>query len=480
MKVNTLLLTDVYKMGHMEQYPKGTNKIYSYLHTRSDRKYNEIVVYGLQALLKKYLIAPIEYNEIEFFIYYREQILGSYSKEVSEKMNALYKLGYFPLEIKSFREGTILPAKSVIATITNTIPEFYWVVGFFESLLLHLWYPMTVASASRQYYKLVENYAKLTCDDLNHLPYSVHDFGYRGCSSEESAAIAGSAHLLNFLGTDTIPALDFIYKYYYPRHDRTIACSVPASEHSVMCSFGKENEIDAFENMLNIYPEGIVSIVSDTYDIYALIHKVGAKLKDKILSRNGKVVFRPDSGNPSDILCGDKSVPIGSSAYIGIFELLEKIFGSSINSKGYKVLNPKIGVIYGDGMYYDNFKEILERMKQNGWASSNLVIGVGGILLQNHSRDDLGFSFKATYIEVDGKPRNLMKSPITDPYKKSLTGLISCHKDEEGKYIFKDNQSWEQENKSLLETIYKDGKLIVSESWPTIKERIRENHEICV
>ncbi len=461
--MNLLTLTDVYKMGHMEQYPEGTTKIYSYLHTRSDKKYNEIVVYGLKYLLKKYFIKFISDSDVDNFIKLRTSIIGDPKHPFVRKLYELLDLGYIPLEIKTFPEGTVLPAKSVIATVTNTHPDFYWVVGFFESLLLHAWYPITVASASRKYWKLVTKYADLTCDNCNHIPYSVHDFGYRGVSSEESAAIGGSAHLIHFEGTDTISAVAHIAKNY----GDFVGSSVPASEHSVMCLYGREDEIKAFERMLDLYPTGVVSIVSDSYDFFNAITNIAFQLKDKILARDGKVVFRPDSGIPYEIINGVKDSD-------GALTCLGRIFGYTINSKGYKVLNPKVGLIYGDGMYYEEFERILNGMQANGWASSNLVIGVGGILLQSHSRDDLGFSFKATYAEINHKSMEIFKDPITDTKKKSMKGLIKCSKTKNG-YQFYDQQTWEQEKESGLETVFLNGKLtnsFKSDTWNTIRKRV--------
>lgn len=472
--INPLLLTDVYKMGHMEQYPEGTTKIYSYLHTRSDKKYDEIIVYGLHHLLKKYFTNPITKDLALEFLEYYEIILGRKPPEdIITKMLSLAELGYLPLEIKSFPEGTVLAAESVIATVTNTLPDFFWVVGFFESLLLHTWYPITVASASRKYWKLVNKYAKLTCVNDDHIPFAVHDFGYRGCTSEESAAIAGSAHLIHFYGTDTLPALHLI-KNTYTNTDGLIGASCPASEHSVMCSFGEKDEIKAFEHMLDLYPTGIVSIVSDSYNLWNVLTNFAPKLKERILAREGKVVFRPDSGKPVDILCGTPCQKPEKPSELGVFELLGEVFGYTLNDKGYKILNPKVGVCYGDGMTLDNFHEILDTMMLYGWASSNLVIGVGGLLLQSHSRDDLGFSFKATYAEIKGEPVEIFKDPVTDHKKRSLTGLIKVSFDHWNQAIIKDHQSWEEESSSALTTVFKDGKLYQEIDWKSLTTKARQ------
>lgn len=453
---NPLLFTDVYKLGHMEQYPEDITKIYSYLHTRSDKKYQEIVMFGLQYFLMN-LGRMIRVSDVDEFEFYYRNIFGkAVPNVVKMKIHDLLSLGYFPLEIKAHPEGAILPAKTVLMTVTNTHPNFAWVVGFFEAYLLHMWYPITVASASRKYYKLVKKYAELTCDNLDHIPYAVHDFGYRGVSSNESSMIGGAAHLLHFRGSDTLLALKFINDYYHDSGPH-IASSVPASEHSVMCSYGRECEQEAFERMLDLYPTGIVSIVCDTYNCYDAITVIGAKLKDRILARDGKVVFRPDSGEPIEVI-------------MKCLILLAEVFGSTINSKGFSVLNPKIGLIYGDGMYLDNFENVLARMESQRWATSNLVIGVGGLLLQSHSRDDLGFSMKATYIErADGSKYGIQKDPITDPGKKSYKGLIRIMPDNS----IRDEQTWEEERQSTLQTAFKDG-IIWEDQWTDISDRMEK------
>ena len=473
-KENPLLATDVYKMGHMEQYAPGCNKVYSYLTSRTDKVFDETVFFGLQYYLKEYLSIKLTPEMGEEFLKYRKMILGSNSPEVEEKMRALCKLGYFPLEIKAVEEGTIMPVKNVLMTMTNTHPDFYWVVGFTESLILKLWYSITVASCCHKYRKLVNKYYDQTVsDDLMFLKdFTVHDFGYRGDSSEEGAALSGTAHLISFLGSDTVPALPFSVKYYNADMNKPIMLSVPASEHSVMCSFGKEDELGAFKNMLKLYKTGIVSIVSDTFDIYRVLTEFAEVLKEEILSRDGKVVFRPDSGNPEYIICGDPSAPEGSNEWKGAIRLLDEKFGSSVNDKGYKVLNPKVGLIYGDGMYWERYERTLERMKEMGYASCNLVIGVGGIL-RNYSRDTLGFAIKATYVEVNGEKREIEKDPVTDKSKKSHKGLLALIKNEKGEYETIDQCTPKQETEGLLKAIFRDGNLLVDYTLDGIREKIR-------
>lgn len=469
--MNLLLCTDVYKLGHMEQYPRGTTKIYSYLCARSTKKETKCLWFGLQYYIKKYLCQPITKENAEEFFEYRNLILGGTSSEIEEKINALVTLGYLPIEIKAVPEGTVIDNKNVLCTITNTLPEFYWVVGFIESLILKVWNTCSVATLSLKFKRLVLELAEQTSDSKFLVPFQVHDFGYRGCSSEETAAISGAAHLINFLGTDTVPAIKMLRDYYNADISKPIGLSVPASEHSVMCAYGKDGEIEAFRNMLRLYPKGIVSIVSDTYNFWNVITKFATELKDEILARDGKVVFRPDSGDPIKILCGDSDALIHSPEYKGAIRILDEIFGSSINSKGYRELNPKVGLIYGDGMYYDRFKMILEKMIDMGYASTNLVIGIGGLLLQQHNRDDLGFAFKATFAEINGQEVELFKDPITDPGKRSHKGRMKLVK-ENDRYITIDQISAEEELTGELITVYKDGKIIKDWTLDEIKERV--------
>lgn len=472
-RINPLSQTDAYKLGHMEQYVPGCNKVYSYLQARSTKTFDRAVFFGLQYYLQKYLTERITRDDVDQFVQNRNRILGSTSKDVVEKMYALADKGYWPIEIKAVPEGTVVPNKNVLMTITNTDPNFYWAVGYVESLLLKLWYPSCVATTSFKYRMLVEKYFRMTVDDDKHQvkPFMVHDFGYRGDSSEEGSIISGMAHLLSFTGSDTIPAYQGCVDYYNANVDKDlIMASVPASEHSVMCSFGRDGEFQAYENMLRLYPTGIVSIVSDTYDIYNVLTNFAKALRPTILSRDGTVVFRPDSGNPEYIICGDPSADPSTPVGKGCIKLLDELFGSTVNSKGYKVLNPKVGLIYGDGMHLARYEQTLERLKNMGYAASNLVIGVGG-LLRYYNRDTLGYAIKATKVEVNGVGRSIMKDPITDKGKKSHEGYLGLFK-ENDQYVTKDNLTITEEKCGLLETVFKDGKITRMDTLSNIRGRI--------
>lgn len=465
--MNPMLATDVYKMGHMEQYPPKTTRVYSYLTARSDKKSPTTTFYGLQYYLRMLEIRPTK-EMMDEFLETREAILGvPASDDIRAKLDALVKLGYFPLRIKAVREGQEIPVRNVLMTIDTTVPGFHWVGGFFESLLLKVWNTSTVASYSKKLKKLCQRYAKETCDDDGHVRFQVHDFGYRGVSSEETARLAGSAHLVNFLGSDTVPARGHIKKTY--GCSEPVMLSVPATEHSVMCAYGREGELEAFRRMIKLYPKGFLSVVSDSFDLWNVLTNFAEVLKPDIEARDGRFVFRPDSGDPVKIICGDADARTGDPEWLGALRLLDRMFGSKKNSKGYRVLNPKVGLIYGDGMFYERFESTLELMKIMGYASSNLVIGVGGLLLQQHNRDDQGFAIKATFAEVDGEMRELVKDPITDQKKRSHKGLLALMKDEDGRYYTKDHCTPEEEEKSLLETVYLNGKIVRTTTFDEIR-----------
>ena len=397
-------------------------------------------------------------------------ILGSDpGPDIRAKFDRLAERGHVSLDIKAVPEGSVVPVQNVLMTITNTEPDACWQVGFFESLLLKVWNTTTVASYSQKLYQLVLEYAHRTSENEDHLPY--HNFGYRGVSSEETAALSGAAHLVNFLGSDTVPAVWMLSNFYDGEHP--IGLSVPATEHSVMCSYGREGEFKAFEQMLDIYPSGVVSIVSDTYNLWNVLTNFCPRLKPRILAREGRVVFRPDSGNPAHILCGDPNAPDNTPEGKGAIRLLEEQFGSTINSKGYRLLNPKVGLIYGDGFYYERFHEVLARMERMGYASSNLVVRIGGILLQKHNRDDQGFALKATYTEVDGVPQDIQKDPITDAKKKSHKGLMKLVR--EGPiYTTLDQMSWEEEGRGELQRVFRNGKPLKRYTLQEIRNRVQE------
>lgn len=480
MNKNFFTHTDVYKIGHRTFYPEGTTKVFAYLLARSDKKFPHSVFWGLQGMIKEYLQMPISKGDVDEFMEITDSILGPGVID-RQAYDDLVQLGYLPIEIKAVPEGSVVPNRNVLMTVTNTHPDFYWVVGFVESLLLKLWNTSTVATNSYTLQQVCKAYSDVTCDNEGHLPFQIHDFGYRGCSSEETSALSGASHLLSFLGTDTVPAVKYIRDYYGIDKDEPIGLSVPATEHSVMCSYGKDNELEAFKAILKKFPTGIVSIVSDTYDYWDVLTNKVKVLKDEILARDGKVVFRPDSGNPVDIILGTSRTTNPDNwqhetpESLGSIKLLWQEFGGSVNEKGYKILNPKVGLIYGDGITPERMQEILQGLKEMKFASSNIVFGIGGLLLQNFNRDTLGFAQKATYVEVDGDKRAIQKDPVTDPGKKSHTGLIQLIKKPDGQFTTIDNCTPEEEAGGYLQTVFKDGKLLIETNFSEIRRRLKND-----
>jgi len=462
---NLLLQTDVYKFGHKDQYPPGTNKVYSYLESRGSREdgLDYTVFFGLQYYLKKYLSQPVTVEDVYEYADVAGSILGKDNINIRQ-FRDLAELGYIPLRIKAVPEGTVCPLKNALMTITNTHPDFAWLVNYVETLLMKLWLPITVASNSYRFRRMFNGFADRTVGNRDHVPFQMHDFGYRGCGSEESAAIAGAAHLLSFLGTDTTAAVTFLRDYYSAAQcKRPTGLSVPASEHSVMCAWNDQNEdVQAIGNMLNVYPEGIVSIVSDSYNLWKTITRYYCgQFKAQILARNGKVVVRPDSGDPPLIICGD---PAGSNEEerFGVLRLLERGFGSTTNDKGFRELDPHIGCIYGDAIFYDRAQQILSKMAGMGFASNQIVFGSGGLLLNNWSRDTLKMAIKATYCEVNGEPRPIEKDPVTDHGKRSKKGLLHLQKfntDIGVTYRTLDECDWLGEAGGELETVFENGDL---------------------
>ena len=408
------------------------------------------------------------------FIRVHRNVVGAPSRKLEDCMKHICELGYWPLKIKAVPEGSVMDPRNVLMTIASTSPEFCWSGGFMESLLLKVWYPTTVGSCSYRYRQLARQMWNKTVPKSAHgwLEYAVHDFGYRGDTSEESAQISGMAHLMSFVGSDTIPAYPYCEEYYdATENDGPIMLSIPASEHSVMCSFGRDEEFAAFENMLNLYPSGPVSIVSDTFDVYNVLTNFVARLKNRILARDGKIVFRPDSGNPEKIICGDPDAPVNSPQWKGCIRLLHEMFGAEPNAAGYLELNPKVGLIYGDGMYFERYERALNRLAEMGYASSNLIIGVGGIL-RNHSRDTLGFATKATYVTVNGVPREIEKDPVTDPGKKSFKGFLHLEMGPNG-WVTTDRATPEQEDTGLLKTVFYNGKMVGRQTLTQIRQTLR-------
>ncbi|HEX9512177.1 MAG TPA: nicotinate phosphoribosyltransferase [Puia sp.] len=489
MRMSPILLKDGYKVGHKFQYPEGTTLVYSNLTPRKSRsaEVNEIVFFGLQYFIKEYLIR--QFDE-EFFQSPKAAVVKEYARRMDTYLGKdsityrhiadLHDLGYLPLEIKALPEGSLVPMRVPIFTIKNTLPEFFWLTNMLETVLSAiLWKPCTSATTGFEYLRAFTRYAKETVgEDLSFIPWQGHDFSFRGMSGIEDAVMSGAGHLLSFAGTDTIPAIDFLEQYYRADAEKElIGGSVPATEHSVMCMGTQGDEIGTFERLITkVYPAGIVSIVSDTWDFWQVITGFLPELKDKILARNGKVVIRPDSGDPVKIIIGDPDAPVGSPEYKGAIECLWETFGGTITEKGYKLLDGHIGLIYGDSITTERQLAILEGLKNKGFASYNVVLGIGSYTYEYVTRDTFGFAMKATYGEVNGVGRDIFKDPKTDDgTKKSAKGLMQVYRNPAtGKLALKDQCTWEEEAQGELKTVFKDGKLIVDWTLTAIRERLKK------
>ena len=391
-----------------------------------------------------------------------------------EHIQDLHDLGYLPLHIKALEEGTISKIKVPVCTIVNTDKRFFWLTNFIETIFSTVvWGAMNSATIANKFKDILVSYAQETSSNLDFVDFQAHDFSMRGMFGLEAAKISGAGHLLSFKGTDTIPAINFLEEYYSSVENELIGCSVPATEHSVMCMGGMNDEIATFDRIISeIYPSGIVSIVSDTWDYWGIYENILPHLKNKILNRNGKVVIRPDSGNPADIICGD----INGNTELekkGSIEALWDIFGGTINDKGYKELNPNIGLIYGDSITLDKCKDICERLKQKGYASTNVVFGIGSYTYQYNTRDTFGFAMKSTYGEINGKGVNIYKKPKTDNgVKNSAKGLL--HVDENN--VLSECVSWEKEKTSSLKTVFLNGKILNEQSLYSIRNKLKNKN----
>lgn len=482
--MNPLLYTDGYKVDHRRQYPEGTTLVYSNWTPRKSRinAIDEVVFFGLQYFIKKYIIEEFNTN---FFNKPKKEIAEKYSRRINNYLgpNAvgikhiedLHDLGYLPMVIKALPEGSSVPIRVPMMTMYNTLPDFFWLTNYFETILsTTIWMPCTSATIAKQYRKILDKYAEETSTALEFVDWQGHDFSMRGIAGMEAAVMSASGHLLSFSGTDTIPAIDFLEEYYNANSDtELVGGSVAATEHSVMCMGTNTGEQETFKRLITeVYPNGIVSIVSDTWDLWKVLTEYLPNLKEDVLARDGKVVIRPDSGDPADIICGNPNGKTEEEKK-GVIELLWEIFGGQTNSKGYKELDSHIGAIYGDSITTERATDICERLKQKGFASTNVVLGIGSFTYQYNTRDTFGFAMKATYGEVNGEGREIFKDPITDDgTKKSAKGLLKIEK-ENGTYKLVDQVNWEQEKTGELKEVFKDGELLIDDSLQDIRNRVR-------
>lgn len=460
MKNNILLNADSYKASMFLQYPPKTEAVFSYIESRGGR-YDTTVFFGLQAFIKEYLLTPITQEDID-----EADAIWTAHGEPFNREGWQYILnthnGYMPVEINAAPEGMVIQNKNVLATIENTDPNCFWLTTFLETALLRaVWFPTTVATNSREIKKIIARYLNET-GDVGGLAFKLHDFGMRGTSSYESSMLGGMAHIVNFMGTDTISSVVGAKRYY---NSEVSAFSIPASEHSISTAWGPENEEGYATNMVDTFSKdyALFSTVADTYNVYEYVKMLGTVLKEKVVSlgASGKTwVVRPDSGDPT-------VVPIE------VIELLMEHFGYSTNEKGYKVLPSYVRVIQGDGVNADSIETILSRMKAKGISADNIAFGMGGALLGAPQRDDQKFAMKASAIKIDGEWKDIYKDPITDSGKTSkrgrlgliqACGLGSCGFQTVSKEIA-DTQG------NTLRPVFRNGHLLVDDSFEQIRER---------
>lgn len=498
---------DCYKFGHIVQAPEGTEYVYENVTARGSRipGVDSVVNFGLQA----YLDDLEESWNVGFFWVDRQQVLDQWNRRLTMMLGpdngvgdrhiaALHDLGYLPLEIRALPEGIEVPLRVPIFTIENTVPGFGWLVGLLEtSLQANTWHPMTSATIALRFRRLLDQFAANTSDMPEFADWQGHDFSYRGLTHDQVAARSGAAHLLSFAGTDTSPALDFIEQHYHPTETAFLGASVAATEHSVMCAgIATEGELETFRRLVTEkYPQGIVSIVSDTDDFWRVVTEYLPILKDEIMSRPGpmsKVVIRPDSGDPADILCGT-TVPIGNNVYEdtggylyaledltpeqkGLIQCLYETFGGTRNSKGYIQLDPHIGAIYGDSITYERAQDILTRLAAKGFASTNVVFGVGSFTYQYVTRDTFGFAEKETHTTINGRGYDVSKAVKTDSgVKKSARGRLAVFRDPDTHEIrLKEQVTPEEENSldNLLRPIWRNGEFLHRQTWNEIVTRV--------
>lgn len=493
-----MFLTDGYKLDHRRQYPKGTEFVYSNLTARSSKHFklpdgktlDGHVVFGIKYLCEKYLIEEFNKNlfsrkEEDVADEYYSFIKNYLGKDAAdgigvEHVKELHRLGYLPVEILALPEGVICPIGVPCMTIINTHPKFYWVTNFLETLIsCVLWMPMTSATMAREFKKELKRHCNLTGIGMN--DFLVHDFSMRGMPGVDGAVLSGMGHLTSFYGSESLPAVIELKKYYNESEDVITAGTVAATEHSVACAnTDYDNEGNAsdeayIDHMLDVYPSGFFSIVADTYDFWRFLTEYISQRKDRIMARDGRVVVRPDSGIPEDIIAGDPNAEPSTPEYKGAYEILWDIFGGTISDNGYKILDTHVGIIYGDSITIERQAEIYRRLERKGFSASNLVLGIGSYTYQGHAtRDSLGFAVKATWAQINGEPKELFKDPktVVGMPKKSLRGFIKVDFEDDGRIIAIDRQN--SMNSGLLKVVFRNGKYVdtADNSLKNIRERI--------
>lgn len=524
MTSNPATLKDGYKIDHRRQYPNNTQLVFSNLTARGSRVkgIDKVLSFGLQYFTKEYLIN--EWNK-NFFSKPVEEVCKKYTRRINNYIGAnkigdqhikdLHALGHLPLEIWALPEGSNVNLRVPMFAVWNTNPNFFWLTNAIETILsTTVWGTCTSATTALMYRKIMNEWAMKTNPEMiDFVPFQGHDFSFRGHFGREAATISGAAHLLSFVGTDTVPAIDFLEEYYNADSDKElVGCSVAASEHSVACmgstynDDGTADDFAYFKRMITeVYPEGIVSLVSDTFDFWNVVNPdngILVKLKEEIMERDGKVVIRPDSGDPVKIVTGyTESEIVREDGKIyemftgklltenevkGMIQCLWEIFGGTKTSTGYNQLDSHIGAIYGDSITLDRATQISQRLADKGFASTNLVYGIGSFTYQGAvtpdaivTRDTYGFAVKSTYGEilVDGEVKcvEIYKDPKTDDgLKKSAKGLIAVYESEDG-FVMKDRATWDEVKNCAFEQVFCNGVITKEHTLSEIRERVAKN-----
>lgn len=490
--MSILTKTDGYCISHHRMYPKDTQYVYSYFESRIGAKFPNVPFFGLHYILKKYLLERPTWADLRkarykmglYFGQFTKDSISKYDNQTRNKYDYDYDKFYaesgqkeifpnegwshiirehngkLPVRIKAAPEGLIIPTGNVMYTVENTDPRCYWLTNYLQTILTQVWYPSTVCALSRHVKTFMERYAIESASSLDYLKFALHDFGMRGVSSNESAAIGGLAHLVNFLGSDTLEALDCGYDYYDADFEG-LAYSVPASEHALGCALGQEGEEQVVQNLINEFPTGILSVVGDGFDIYNFVDNiVGKKFKDQILGRNGTFVIRPDSNTARH--------PRPEDQVLWILDSLWKNFSGPINKKGYKVLDPHVRVLWGDGLSADGINEVLSLAVSSGYSAENLVFGMGGGLLQKLNRDTNRLAYKSSAQCRNGIWHDVFKNPL-DPSKASKKGKLKLVKN--GDSYTTVPLDIETDNPNLLQTVYENGEILISPTFAEIRKR---------
>lgn len=460
MKFSLVFDTDSYKASHYLQYPPGTTSMFSYVESRGG-EYPSTVFFGLQYYLKEYLSKPVLVEDVEkakeFFAAHGEPFNYDGWMYIAKDLK-----GKIPVRIRAVPEGSVVPTHNALVTIESTDPKVFWIVSWIETMLLRVWYPINVATRSYTIKKIIMAALTRSSDSpLEEISFKLHDFGSRGVSSQESAMIGGAAHLVNFMGSDTVVGVLCANEYY---NTPMAAFSIPAAEHSSITSWGRENEVEAYRNMLKQFakPGALVAVVSDSYNLWHAVSNLwGEKLRQEVIDSGAVVVVRPDSGNPPEVV-------------LKTAQLLDEKFGHTINTKGFKVIN-NVRIIQGDGINEHTIKDILDKLILNGYSATNIAFGMGGALLQQHNRDTLKFAMKCSHIFIGDKSVDVFKDPVTDSGKASKAGRLDLVNDFNGKFFNLETVRIEgdavSEPGSVMRTVFENGRILIEDDLEAIRKR---------